>query len=302
MQAWVDAQNQVSEAFLAGPRRETLLARLTQLWNYERIGVPFKEGGRYFLYKNDGLQDQAVLWTMPSLDAPPRVLIDPNGLSSDGTVALSGLSLSQNGALAAYGLSASGSDWQEWRVRDVATGVDLPDVLKWVRFSGAAFTADHQGFFYSRYDEPAADARHTAVALHQKLCYHRLGTPQSEDELVYARPDQPEWGFGAQVTEDGRYAIIDVWHGTSPRNRVFYRDLVAGGPVVELLAEADASYHFAGNDGTRFWFLTDLDAPRRKLIEIDLAHPERAAWRELIAERGDPLQGVSFIGGRLLPH
>jgi prolyl oligopeptidase len=302
VRAWVDEQNQISEAFLAGPHREALLERLTKLWNYERIGVPFKEGGRYFYYKNDGLQNQAVLWTLPSLDAEARVLIDPNTLSADGTVALSGLSISRDGKLAAYGLSASGSDWQEWRVRDVATGVDLADHIQWVRFSGVTFTADGTGFFYSRYDAPAAGETHTAVALNQKLCFHRLGTPQADDQLVYARPDQPEWGFGAGVTEDGRYLAIDIWHGTSPRNRFFYRDLTADGPVVELLAAADASYHLIGNDGPRFWFLTDLDAPRRKVIEIDLRQPERSAWRELIPEREDALETVSFVGGKFLAH
>jgi prolyl oligopeptidase len=302
VQAWVTAQNRLSEEFLAGPARDALVRRLTELWNYERVGIPFKENGRYFVYRNDGLQDQSVLCVMPSLDATPRVLLDPNRLSADGTVALGGVAVSRDGKKVAYGLSASGSDWQEWRIRDVESGEDLPDLLRWVRFSGAAWTADGAGFFYARYDEPASDERHTAVALDQKLCYHRLGTDQADDELVYARPDQREWGFGAVVTDDGRYLGIEVWHGTAPTNRFFYRDLAGSGPIVELLPDADAAYHLVGNEGTRFWFLTDLDAPRRRLIEIDVTQPGRLFWKVLIPEASDALQGVSYVGGRFLAH
>jgi prolyl oligopeptidase len=299
VRAWVEEQNRVTFAALEElPARPRIQRRLTELWDYERLGVPFIEGGRIFFSKNDGLQNQAVLYTADALDAPARVLLDPNGLSADGTVALMGMAVSRDGARLAYGLSASGSDWMEWRVRDVATGEDLPDLVRWVRFSGAAFTPDGQGFYYSRYDEPAPGEAHTAVALNQKLCFHRIGTPQTEDLLVYERPDQPEWGFGASVTDDGRYLVVSVWHGTSPRNRLFYRDLDVDGPIVELLADNDAAYHFAGNEGTRFFIHTDLDAPRGRLIEIDLGRPERAAWRELVPQTDDTLQGVSHVGGR----
>jgi prolyl oligopeptidase len=226
VQAWIAAQNQVTFGYLKDlPGRDRLQKRLTQLWNYERYSVPFKRGGRYFFYKNDGLQNQSVLYTLPDLDAEPRPLLDPNTLSEDGTVALSGIAVSENGAHLAYGLSASGSDWVEWHVRDIETGQDLDDHLKWVKFSGAAWSHDHQGFYYSRYDEPDQTTKLEAVNYYQKLYYHRLGTPQSADTLIYERPDQKEWGFGGSVTDDGRYLVISVWLGTDPRNLVFYQDL-----------------------------------------------------------------------------
>jgi prolyl oligopeptidase len=299
--AWVEAQNRLTFAFLEEiPARPRILARLTELWDYPKLGVPGKHGGRYFFFKNDGLQNQSVLYTTRDLArlGEARVLLDPNALSPDGTVALTGMSVSDDGRRFAYGLSAAGSDWQEWRVRDVETGDDLPDHLRWVRFSTASFTKDGTGFFYSRYDEPPAGEAHTAPAYHQKLCYHRLGAPQSEDELVYHRPDHKEWGFHGAVTEDGRYLVISVWRGTEPKNRVFYRDLAAGaadGKVIELLPDADAAYHFVGNDGPRFWFHTDRDAQRGRLVEIDVATGRR---RELVGEAPETLQGVSFVGGR----
>jgi prolyl oligopeptidase len=299
VQAWVDEQNRLTFGYLeAIPARARLAARLTELFDYERNGVPFVEGGRMFFFRNSGLQNQAVLHTARASGEDARVLLDPNALSPDGTVALTGLTVTRDGRRVAYGLSVSGSDWQEWRVRDVETGEDLPDHLRWVRFSGASFTADGQGFFYSRYDEPAPGAAHTAVALDQKLCFHRLGTPQSQDLLVYERPDQPEWGFGGAVTDDGRYLAISVWHGTDPRNRLFYKDLELDGPVVELIPEADAAFQVIGSEGTRLFVQTDLDAPRGRLIEIDLGRPAREAWRELIPETPHALQAVTLVGGR----
>ena len=210
--AWVEAQNKVTFAYLNEiPAREQIKQRLTKLWNYERYGTPFSEGGRYFYYKNNGLQNQSVLYTAETLSAEPRVLLDPNTLSTDGTVALSSLTISEDGKLMAYGLSTAGSDWQEWRVRDIATGKDLPDTIKWVKFSGASFTRDGKGFFYSRYAEPKEATKLADTNFFQKLYYHRIGTNQSEDVLVYERPDVKELGFGGEVTEDGRYLIINVW-------------------------------------------------------------------------------------------
>jgi len=303
VQAWVDEQNRATAEFLAGaPARAALHQRLLEVWNYERYGVPMIEAGRAFYFKNDGLQNQAVLWTAPRMGESGRILLDPNALSADGTVALTGLAVTRDGRRLAYGLSASGSDWQEWRVRDVESAVDLADELRWVRFSGAAFVPDGSGFYYSRYDEPPAGQAHTAVARDQKLCYHRVGTPQSEDRLVYQRPDQPEWGFGGTVTDDGRYLIISVWHGTDPKNRLFYKDLAADGPVVELLPDADASYNFVDNDGARFFIQTDLDAPRGRLIAIDVTRPARAEWREIIPQTEHALQGVSVVADRFFAH
>ena len=194
------------------------------MWNYPKYGAPFKEGVYYYFYKNDGLQNQSVLYTLPALDAEPKVLLDPNTLSADGIVALSGLSISEDARLMAYGLSTAGSDWQEWKVRDVGTGEDLPDHLQWIKFSGASWTHDNQGFFYSRYAEPNEETKLEDVNYFQKLYYHRLGTTQAEDVLIYERPDQKEWGFSGGVTEDGKYLIISVWQGTETKNLLFYKD------------------------------------------------------------------------------
>ncbi len=213
--AWIEAQNKLTFTFLDQiPERAKLKERLTKLWNYEKYSSPFKEGGRYFFSKNDGLQNQSVLYTADSLEAAPRVLLDPNALSKDGTVALSGLAISHDGRLMAYALASAGSDWQEWKVRDVQTGKDLDDHLKWSKFSGASWTADHKGFYYSRYDEPNEKTKLEDANYFHKLYYHRVGTKQSEDVLVYERKDQKEWGFDGKVTDDGGYLIISVWRGT----------------------------------------------------------------------------------------
>ncbi|MEM0980163.1 MAG: S9 family peptidase, partial [Cyanobacteria bacterium P01_H01_bin.58] len=203
---WIEAQNRVTADYLSTlTGREALKQRLTELWNYERYSAPFKRGGRYFFYKNDGLQNQSVLYTLSDLTAEPRVLLDPNTLSQDGTVALQSIAVSEDGAYLAYGLASAGSDWMEWKIKQIKTGEDLADNIQWVKFSGVAWTHDHQGFFYSRYDEPNEATKLEAVNYYQKLYYHQLGTPQSADHLIYERPDHKEWGFSGGVTEDGRY-------------------------------------------------------------------------------------------------
>ncbi|HEY0077143.1 MAG TPA: prolyl oligopeptidase family serine peptidase [Pyrinomonadaceae bacterium] len=300
--AWVEAQNRLTFSYLNEiPVREQIKRRLTKLWNYERYTPPYKEGGRYFYAKNDGLQNQAVIYTTTSLEAEPRVLLDPNKLSADGTVALTDYYVSYDGKLMAYGISSGGSDWQEWRVRDVETGRDLSDVIKWVKFSGASWSKDNKGFYYSRYDEPTDATKMAGVNYFQKLYYHRIGTPQSEDVLVYERPDQKEWGFSASVTDDGRYLAILVWAGTDRRNRFYYKDLtVKDAPVVKLLDDFDAAYNFIDNDGPVFWFSTDLDAARGKVVAIDTRKPQRANWKTVIPESPDTLQAIDVIGDRFI--
>ncbi|BAC88566.1 prolyl oligopeptidase family serine peptidase [Gloeobacter violaceus] len=300
--AWVEAQNQVTFGFLETiPEREAIRERLTHIWNYERYGTPFREGGRYFLFKNTGLQNQSVLYTVPDLEGELRLLLDPNALSADGTVALSGLAVSDDGKYLAYGTSASGSDWQQWRVLDIETGEDLPDMVQWVKFSGASWLKDGKGFFYSRYDEPNAAGQFQDVNYFQKLYFHRLGTPQDQDVLVYERKDQKEWGFGGEVSEDGRYLVISVSQGTDPKNRVFYKDLAdPASAVVELLPEADAAYEFIDNDGPLFWFTTDKDAPRGRVVAIDITQPLHL--NELIPESEDTLQGVSILDNKFFAN
>ena len=300
--AWVEAQNKVTFGYLEKiPQRAAIKQRITKLWNYERWGMPFKEGGRWFITRNDGLQNQSVLYTMRALDETPRVLLDPNKLSTDGTVALQSYSVSDDGKLMAYATSASGSDWIEIKVRDIESGVDKPDLIKWAKSTHPAWTKDGTGFFYSRYDEPAATNQFKGVNYFHKLYYHRVGAAQSDDELVYHRPDQKEWGFGAGVTDEGRYLAISVWKGTDTKNRFFYRDLtVPGATVVELLNDFDADYGFIDNVGPIFYFRTDLDAPRGRVIAIDTTKPARSNWREVVPQSNDRLQSASMVNNQLV--
>jgi prolyl oligopeptidase len=300
--AWVEAENKVTFDFLDRiPGRAAIRQRLTKLWNYERFSVPFHEGSRYFFFKNDGLQNQSVLYTLTALDTEPTLLLDPNKLSTDGTVALADLSVSDDGNLLAYGLSTAGSDWQEWKFRDVRTGQDLPDHLQWVKFNVPTWTKDGTGVYYSRFDEPKAAAELTGVNKFQKIYYHLLGTPQTADTLIYQRPDHDDWGFDEVVTEDGHYLIINVSTGSDQRNRVYYLDLTQpGATVTPLLDDFDASYGFIGNDGPVFWFQTNLNAPHSRIIAIDTTQPQRANWREIISEAPDTLEGVSAVNNSFI--
>ena len=299
---WIEAENKITFQFLdAIPQRAAIKARLKELWDYERYGVPSKEQSRYFFTKNSGLQNQSVTYTTDSFEKPLRELIDPNSLSKDGTVALSDSAVSDDAKLFAYGLETAGSDWQRWKVRDVATGKDQADDLDWIKFSGASWMKDGSGFFYSRYDEPKGENKLRAQVYNQKLFFHKLGAPQPEDKLVYERPDHKDWLFGGEVTDDGHYLIIEVSHGTDPKNRIFYKDLTKpDAKVVELLPNGDAAYNFIGNDGATFWFRTDLAAPLGRIIAIDTTQPLLAKPNELVAESADKLEGVSLVGERFV--
>src|SRR5579871_6489705 len=299
--AWVEAENKLTFSYLDQiPYRAAIRERLLKLWNYERFTVPAQQGGRYFYQHNNGLQNQNVLLVGESLNAEPRVLLDPNTLSTDGTVALAGEAVTDDGKLLAYGTAVSGSDWEEWHVRDVDSGKDLPDLIKWVKFSGASWTKDGKGFFYSRYDEPKGTALRDTNYF-QKLYYHQIGTVQADDKLIYERPDNKELGFGAGVTDDGRFLVIQVWQGTSPKNRLYYKDLTKpDSEVVRLLDDFDAQYQFINNDGPVFWIQTDLDAPRGRLIAIDTQHPERANWKTVVPQGPDKLEGSNVVDNLFL--
>ncbi|WP_041699179.1 prolyl oligopeptidase family serine peptidase [Thalassoporum mexicanum] len=305
--AWVEAQNEVTFAFLESiAAREPLKQRLTELWDYEKYSAPFKEGDRYFYFKNNGLQNQSVLYTLESLDQEPQVLLDPNKLSNDGTVALSGLSIARDGKHLAYGISRSGSDWVEWRVRSILTGEDLADRVEWSKFSGADWTPDHQGFFYSAYDPPESDEALQGINYYQKLYYHRLGTNQNQDLLVYQQPEHKEWGFNGSVSEDGSYLIISVWRGTDPKNLIFVMPIAElakisqgqSAQVTKLIQEFESEYRFIGNEDTKFWFRTDRDAPRSRLIAIDLNNPNQT--QEVIPEAPETLRSVSLINNQFV--
>lgn len=300
--AWLTAENQLTESFLAQvPQRAALRKRLESLWNYERYGLPHKKGERYFYTRNDGLQNQSVLYVADSLDAEPRVLLDPNKLSADGTVSLTSWRPSEDGKLLAYGLASAGSDWQEWKVLEVDTGKPTDDFVRWVKFSGASWKKDGSGFYYSRYDTPQPGEAYTAANYYHKLYFHQLGTPQDKDELIYHRADEKEWSFNGHVTDDGRYLLIVVWRGSESKNLVFYQDLqTPGAPIVELIKDWEASFDFLDNDGGKFWFVTDLNAPQQRVIQIDIASPARDAWKEIIPEAKDTLSHASLVGDRFL--
>ncbi len=296
-QDWVAAQNKVTFAFLASlPKREIFRQRLTEIWDYARYSAPFREGGKIFFFKNDGLQNQSVLYVQDQPTAEPRALLDPNTLSDDGTIALGGTAISRDGQYLAWSTSISGSDWRTWYVRDIATGKDLKDKIEWSKFSGLAWNKEATGFYYSRYAAPAAGETFEGTNYFQKLYFHHLGTPQGQDILIYERPDHKEWGFGGSVSEDGRYLIISIWQGTSRNNRLYYKDLADKSKRVHPLLDAfDASYDFLGNEGTVFFFRTNLDAPREKIIAIDITNPPSKHWRTLIPESTDPIDAATIL-------
>jgi len=301
--AWVEAENKVTYDFLDTiAERPAIKERLTKLWDYEKFGIPSKQGDRYIYSRNSGLQNQSVLYKTTKLDdADPAVLIDPNTLSTDGTVALAGVSFSDDGNLMAYGIATAGSDWNEWRVRDVATSKDLPDVLKWIKFSSASWTKDGKGFYYGRFPEPKPGDDLKGANYHQKLYYHALGTPQSDDTLIYERPDQKEWQFSGTVTDDGKYLVITVGKGTDDKFRILYQDLTdADAKPIEIIGNFDYEYSFIDNDGPLFWFKTNNGAPRGKVIAIDVRQPDAKHWKEVIPEAAETLEGIDVVGGKFL--
>lgn len=306
---WVAAENRLTDSFLATiPERAAIKNRLTQLWNYQRFSAPFKQNGRYFYFQNTGLQNQNVLYVQDGKNAPPRVLLDPNVLSTDGTIALSDATASDDGRYLAYSLSTSGSDWQEIHVRDVNTGRDLTDVVKWVKFSGISWTHDNKGFFYSRYDEPTSGNKMTNANRNHKLYYHRVGQVQARDQLIYDRPDQPDWLFFASVTDDGQYLIISVAQGTDVRTRLYFIDLDNPGkpeldnPVVRLIDKLDADYTFVGNRGTNFYVRTDRNAPKGRIVAVSIDNPREERWNTIIPESKDALVSATIAGDDIVAN
>lgn len=305
-QEWVEAENVITQKYLAAiPAREKIKERLTALWNFPRFSVPFKEGSRYFFFKNNGLQNQDVLYMQTSLEAEPVEVLDPNQFSGDGTIALSNLSFSEDGSLMLYGTSQSGSDWQELHIRPISdngSGEDFPEVIKYTKFSHIAWKSDNSGFFYARYPDPATVAV-DEQSNNQKVYWHRVNTPQSEDTVIYARPDAPELGFQPIITDDQQYLVLSVWHGTAVQNRFYYRKLDSQGDFVRLLDAEDARYDFVGNAGSVFYFDTDLNAPKARIVATDVAKFEQGGqieWQEILPEQPDPLSTVALINHQLV--
>ncbi len=301
VRAWIAAQNTLTERVLGrSPARREIRSRLAELWDHPRSGAPCRRGDRWFTLRNTGLQDQDVLWTGEAPGSEGRILLDPNGLSDDGTTALTAAEVSESGRFLAYATSDAGSDWRTWSVRDVETGEDLSDRVTWSKFSSAAWTHDDLGFFYGRFPEPPSDAAYDAPNHTMELRYHRLGTSEADDPVVLVRPDQPEWGYEPMVTDAGRLLVLSVWRGTDPENRIAVADLTAGVDAVDvrmLLGEADAAYEpIAAVDGT-LYLLTDRDAPLGRVVAIDV--DAAGDLREVIGEGGDALEQVRLVGDRL---
>jgi prolyl oligopeptidase len=299
---WVTAENKITFDYLGTiPEREPIRKQLTTLWNYEKYTTPYKRGGRYFFSKNNGLQNQFVFYTVDKWGDTPRVLLDPNSWSKDGTVALGGVSVSDDAKYAAYSVAEAGSDWHIIRVVDVDTGKQLPDELKWVKFSGISWTKDDKGFFYSRFPAVESGKAYQSLNRDQKVYYHRLGTPQSDDPVVYYNSAQPEWNYGAAVSEDGRYLIITTTSGTANRNQVHVKDLQDPYSMpVTVVDKIENDYTFVGNEGPVLYFRTDLNAQKGRLIAIDLRNPARENWKEILPESDATLEAVDFVGHRFI--
>ncbi|HZF26011.1 MAG TPA: prolyl oligopeptidase family serine peptidase [Steroidobacteraceae bacterium] len=300
---WVAAENRLSQPYLESiPARGWIKQRLTQLWNYERFSVPVKEGGRYFWLRNDGLQNQSVLFVTDGLQAPARVLLDPNVLSSDATVALADFHVSPDGRYLAYALSDGGTDWKTWHIRDVNTGQDLADVLKDAKFTDVSWERDSSAFFYSRYplraDGSGDDSKQVSIYRHE------VGAAQSRDTFVYAVTDHPTRNPYPEVTEDGRYLLINLFDGYQT-NGVYYAPLplkasATGAEVVRLLDDWRGYYTFFGSDGPVFYFWTTEDSPRARVVAIDTRHPARAMWRTVVPEAADAIQDATYLGGKVV--
>ena len=301
---WVEAQAALANGYLSKlPGRQKIVDRLKTLMDYDRLGLPSTEAGRVFFSRKTGLQNQGVLfWKEATPDAKEQVLLDPNLLSSDGTVALSGWDVSRDGKRLAYGISRSGSDWNEWRVRDIASGKDESDLLKWIKFNRPSWNRAGDALYYGRFEAPPEGQVLKQKNENQKVFLHRLGDAQEKDQLIYARPDHPQWGFSCGETDDGRFLLIHVSEGTAVENGLFYKDLKAGAdaPVVELLKDFDADYNFVGNDGGTFYLLTTKDAPNKKLIALDIEKPAKEHWRTILPETKFPLSSVEYVGGKFI--
>jgi prolyl oligopeptidase len=299
---WVAQENELTFGYIEKlPGREAIKKQLTELWNYEKFGGFHKAGNHYFYFRNSGLQNQSVVYVTDSLNGQPRELLDPNTYRKDGTAALAGESVSWNGKLFAYAVAQAGSDWAEWRVRDVATGKDASDLIQWTKGSPISWAADDRGFYYSRYAEPPREKLLTVAALDEKAYFHRLGDPQSADKLIYERPDHPNWTIDPLLMEGGRYLLLYMETGVPGKNLLAYQDPRAANPrTVMLIPTADFGYGPIAVIGSTLYLQTNDGAPRGRVIAMDLEHPERANWKEIVAEREETLDGAQIADGKLL--
>ncbi len=299
---WIEAENKLTFSYLDSiPERESVRRRLTNVTNYERYSAPLEVHGRIFYAHNSGLQNQSVFFYQDGFDGPEHVLLDPNTLSADGTVAIDGFSPNRDASLLAYATAQAGSDWSIWKIRDIKSGKDLPDIIRWTKFSEVAWLPDGKSFYYSRYPEPTADTALTQANVNNKLYLHRLGDDQSRDALIYERPDHPYWRFDPNVTEDGRYLILYVSDSASNDNALYYLDLhKAGAKVTPIVDRMDASFQVLGNIGPVLYVFSNDKTPRSKIISIDLNRQEPSAWRVIVPEQPDNMEAAIMANGKLV--
>ena len=298
--AWVEAQNKLTREYIDNvPARPEIEARLTELWDYPKYEPPQKKGDRYFFSKNDGLQNQAVLYMVQSLEGKPIEILDPNRLSEDGTAAITNRALSEDGTLMAYGLSHGGSDWQEIRIRRVYQGQDFDEVIQWAKFAGIAWKHDNSGFFYNRFPTPGTVPPEDQNN-YSRVYWHPLGRSQEEDVLVFEMPEKKELGFQPFITDDGTYLVLYVYHGTDDRNGIYVRRVEGHGDFTRLLEVGESKYRPVGSDGSKFFFLTDLDAPRGRIIAIDLENSDRGNWLTILPEGPDVMGSASIVNHQLV--
>jgi prolyl oligopeptidase len=299
--SWINSQNELTQSFLSDiPEKDPIRERLTELWNYPRALAPVKVNGRYFQLRNSGLQNQDVLYVMDSIAGEKQVLLDPNQMSPDGTTSLTNWEISKDGTLLAYATNESGSDWQVWRIRDVNSREDLPDLIKWSKFSSVNWHPDGSGFYYCAYDQPEESETYESININQKVLFHQLGIEQPDDKLVYQRLDHPDWGYEPTISEDGEYLILHVWKGTDSRNRLFYRKLESSNEFTELITGLEATYQFIGNDGPLFYIYTNQESPLGRIISIDTNNPTKSAWKTIVPEAGDAIDNLKLINDQFV--
>lgn len=297
--AWVKEQNALTFGFLEKiPFREKIKERLTKMWDYEKISAPFKRSERWFVSKNNGLQNQSVLYLLDELGGTETLFLDPNTLSEDGTVSLAGFAVSKDGKYAAYGISRGGSDWNEYFVRDIESGQDLEDHIQWMKFSGVSWYKD--GFFYSRYPEPKEGDALKGMNTNSMVYYHKVGTPQADDKLFYEDPTHPNWGFSAGITEDDKYMIISISESTSG-NAFYIKDMSdPKSEIVKVVEDFESDFSVVDHDNGRLLVMTNFEAPKYKIIVIDPKKPARENWTNLVAEKEEVLTSVSIVGERMI--
>ena len=300
--AWIEIQNQLTRAYFSEiPGYDRIRQRLNELSDYEKWSIPSRHGSRYLVSRNNGVQNHPVLYAMDSIDSEGRVLLDPNTWSEDGRLSLAGVNVSRDGTYLTHGVSTAGSDWQELRVLEISTGRTLDDKVTGVKFSGGCWSHDARGFFYTRYRAAGASTDLSSLNRLPRVYYHRLGTPEENDELIHWCPEQPDWLLHCTTTDDDHYLIITATSGRESKNTVLYKDLRYSASLVQgLLLDCDASYGFVANDGPLFWFRTNLNAPRWRVIRVDIRTPERSHWQETIPESDDVLQRVSLVGNKFI--